>query len=197
MPIVVEQTSRGERSYDIFSRLLKERIIFITGPIFDEMASLICAQLLFLESENPDKDIAVYVNSPGGDVTAGLSIVDTMRYIRCDIATLCIGQACSMGSMLLTVGTKGKRYALPNARIMLHQPHGGVGRVTATEIRIHAEEFLNIRHQANLIYAECTGQKLEVIEKTLDRDRFMSPAEAKEFGLIDHIVTNRPKELVA
>lgn len=197
VPIVVEQTSRGERSYDIFSRLLKERIIFITGPIFDEMASLICAQLLFLESENPDKDIAVYVNSPGGDVTAGLSIVDTMRYIRCDIATLCIGQACSMGSMLLTVGTKGKRYALPNARIMLHQPHGGVGRVTATEIRIHAEEFLNIRHQANLIYAECTGQKLEVIEKTLDRDRFMSPAEAKEFGLIDHIVTNRPKELVA
>lgn len=194
VPMVVEQTSKGERAYDIYSRLLKERIVFITGPIYDEIASLICAQLLYLESENPSKDVAIYINSPGGSVTAGLSILDTMNYVRCDIATLCMGQACSMGSLLLTAGTKGKRYVLPNARIMVHQPHGGA-KGQATDLEIQAKEILTIRHRINQIYAEKTNQPLKVIEQTLERDRFMSAEEAKEFGLIDHIVVNRPSEL--
>ena len=198
VPMVVEQTSRGERSYDIYSRLLKERIVFLSGPVNDDSASVICAQLLFLESENPDKDITLYINSPGGVVTAGLSILDTMNYIRCDVATLCMGQACSFGSLLLAIGTKGKRYALPNARVMVHQPHGGA-QGQATDIEIQAREIISIRKRINEIYAAHTGQPIKVIEDTLERDRFMSAEEAKEFGLIDEIVTNRPKtvELVA
>lgn len=192
VPMVVEQTSRGERSYDIYSRLLKERIIFLSGPINDDVASLVSAQLLFLESENPDKDITMYINSPGGVVTAGLSILDTMNYIRCDVATLCMGQACSMGSLLLTVGTKGKRFALPNSRVMVHQPHGGA-QGQATDIEIQAREILNLRKRINEIYASTTGQDLKVIEDALERDRFMSAVEAKEFGLIDEVVINRPK----
>ena len=198
VPMVVEQTSRGERSYDIYSRLLKERIVFLSGPINDDIASLICAQLLFLESENPDKDITLYINSPGGVVTAGLSILDTMNYIRCDVATLCMGQACSFGSLLLAIGAKGKRYALPNARVMVHQPHGGA-QGQATDIEIQAREIINIRKRLNEIYVAHTGQTMKVIEDTLERDRFMSAEEAKEFGLVDEVVTNRPKtvELVA
>ncbi len=192
VPVVVEQTNRGERAYDIYSRLLKERVVFVTGPIHDEMASLICAQLLFLESENPSKDISMYINSPGGAVTAGLSIFDTMNYIRCDVATLCLGQACSMGSFLLTAGTKGKRSCLPTSRVMIHQPHGGA-QGQATDIEIQAREILNIRSKLNQIYSEQTGQPLSVIESALERDRFMSASEAKEFGLIDHVVTTRPK----
>lgn len=192
VPMVVEQTSRGERSYDIYSRLLKERIIFLCGPVNDDIASLICAQLLFLESENPDKDITLYINSPGGVVTSGLAILDTMNYIRCDVATLCLGQACSFGSLLLTVGTKGKRYALPNARVMVHQPHGGA-QGQATDIEIQAREIISIRKRLNDIYAATTGQPLKVIEDALERDRFMSAEEAKEFGLIDEVVVNRPK----
>jgi ATP-dependent Clp protease protease subunit len=192
--MVVEQTSRGERSYDIYSRLLKERIVFLSGPINDDVASLVCAQLLFLESENPDKDIALYINSPGGVVTAGLSILDTMNYIRCDVATLCMGQAASAGALLLAVGAKGKRFALPNSRIMVHQPHGGA-QGQATDIEIQAREILKLRNQINEIFAEKTGQPLNVIEDALERDRFMSPEEAKEFGLIDEVVTNRPKAL--
>lgn len=194
VPIVVEQTNRGERSYDIYSRLLKERIIFITGQVFDEMASLICAQILFLESENPNKDIALYINSPGGVVTAGLSIYDTMRYVKCDIATLCMGQACSMGSLLLTAGTKGKRYSLPNARVMIHQPSGGA-QGQATDIEIHAREILKMRKRLNEMYVEHTGKPLEDIERAMERDNFMSAAEALEFGLIDHVVTERPTAL--
>lgn len=194
IPMVVEQTSRGERSYDIYSRLLKERIIFFSGQVNDDVASLICAQLLFLESENPEKDIALYINSPGGVVTAGLSIIDTMNYIRCDVATLCLGQACSMGAMVLAVGTPGKRFALPNARIMVHQPHGGA-QGQASDIEIQAREILNLRRRLNEILADRTGQPLNVIEDALERDRFMSPEEAKEFGLIDAVVTNRPKAL--
>jgi len=194
VPMVVEQTSRGERSYDIYSRLLKERIIFFSGQVNDDVASLICAQLLFLESENPEKDIALYINSPGGVVTAGLSIIDTMNYIRCDVATLCLGQACSMGAVILAVGTKGKRFALPNARIMVHQPHGGA-QGQASDIEIQAREILKLRGQINAILAERTGQSLNVIEEALERDRFMSPEEAKKFGLIDEVVTNRPKIL--
>ena len=192
VPMVVEQTSRGERSYDIYSRLLKERIIFFSGELNDDVASLICAQLLFLESENPDKDITLYINSPGGVVTAGLAILDTMNYIRCDVGTLCMGQAASAGALLLAVGTKGKRLALPNSRIMVHQPHGGA-RGQATDIEIQAREILKLRSQINEIFAERTGQSLDVIEAALERDRFMSPEEAKEFGLIDEVVTNRPK----
>jgi len=192
VPVVVEQTNRGERAYDIYSRLLKERVVFVTGPIHDEMASLICAQLLFLESENPSKDISMYINSPGGAVTAGLSIFDTMNYIRCDVATLCLGQACSMGSFLLTAGTKGKRSCLPTSRVMIHQPHGGA-QGQATDIEIQAREILNIRSKLNQIYSEQTGQPLSVIESAVERDRFMSASEAKEFGLIDHVVTTRPK----
>ncbi len=194
VPMVVEQTNRGERAFDIYSRLLKERIIFLTGQVHDDMASLICAQLLFLESENPTKDIAIYINSPGGAVTAGLSILDTMNYIRCDVATLCLGQACSMGSLLLTAGTKGKRYALPNSRVMMHQPSGGA-QGQATDIEIQAREILKIRRLLNAIYVERTGQPLAAIEEAVERDRFMSPAEAKEFGLIDHVIIDRPTAL--
>ena len=198
VPMVVEQTSRGERSYDIYSRLLKERIVFLSGPINDDIASLICAQLLFLESENPDKDITMYINSPGGVVTAGLSILDTMSYIRCDVATLCMGQAASAGALLLAVGAKGKRFALPNSRIMVHQPHGGA-QGQATDIEIQAREILKLRSQINDIFANRTGQSLNVIQDALERDRFMSPEEAKEFGIIDEVVVNRPStvELVA
>ncbi|MCE3230293.1 MAG: Protease subunit of ATP-dependent Clp protease [Alphaproteobacteria bacterium] len=192
VPMVVEQTSRGERSYDIYSRLLKERIVFFSGQVNDDVASLICAQLLFLESENPDKDITMYINSPGGVVTAGLAILDTMNYIRCDVATLCMGQACSMGALLLAVGAKGKRFALPSSRIMVHQPHGGA-QGQATDIEIQAREILKLRKQINEIFAERTGQPLKVIEDALERDRFMSPEEAKEFGLVDEVITNRPK----
>lgn len=190
VPMVVEQSGRGERSYDIYSRLLKERIIFLTGQIYDEMASLICAQLLFLESEDPHKDIYLYINSPGGVVTSALSILDTMNYISCDVMTICIGQACSAGSLLLTCGTKGKRVALPNARIMIHQPSGGV-QGQATDIEIHATEILKLRKHLNQIYAEQTGQPLEVIEKVMERDRFMSVEEAQEFGLIDTVMKRR------
>lgn len=194
VPVVVEQTSRGERAYDIFSRLLKERIIFLTGQIYDEVASLICAQLLFLESDNPDKDIYMYINSPGGVVTAGLAILDTMNYIRCDISTLCIGQACSAGSLLLTAGTKGKRYALPNSRIMVHQPSGGA-QGQATDIEIHAKEILDMRKRLNQIYVECTGQSLKAIEDAMERDRFMSPKDAVKFGLIDDVITFRQENV--
>ncbi len=190
VPMVIEQTSRGERSFDIFSRLLKERIVFLTGQVNDEVSSLICAQLLFLESENPKKDIYLYINSPGGVVTSGLAMYDTMKYISCDVATLCIGQACSMGSFLLAGGSKGKRFALPNSRIMIHQPSGGA-RGMASDIEIQAKEILDLKKRLNKIYAENTGNKLSVIEKAMDRDNFMSPTEAKEFGLIDHIVKNR------
>jgi ATP-dependent Clp protease protease subunit len=194
VPMVVEQTGRGERAYDIYSRLLKERIIFLTGQIYDEMASLICAQLLFLESEDPTKDIYMYINSPGGVVTAGLSILDTMNYVKSDIATVCLGQACSAGSLLLTAGAKGKRYALTNSRIMVHQPHGGA-QGQATDIEIQAREILNLRSRLNKIYAECTNQPIEVINDVMERDRFMSAEEAQKFGLIDHVVTKRPSEL--
>lgn len=191
VPMVVETTNRGERAYDIYSRLLKERIIFVTGGINDAVASLVCAQLLFLESENPSKDIAFYINSPGGVVTAGLAIYDTMRYIRPDVSTVCVGQAASMGSLLLCCGAKDKRYALPNSRIMMHQPSGGT-EGQAADIEIQAREILHLRERLNNIYVEHTGQKLEVIEKAVDRDRFMSPEEAVDFGLIDEVVTERP-----
>ncbi|HKO08782.1 MAG TPA: ATP-dependent Clp endopeptidase proteolytic subunit ClpP [Alphaproteobacteria bacterium] len=191
VPMVVEQTSRGERSYDIYSRLLKERIIFLTGPINDLAASLICAQLLFLESENPSKDIAFYINSPGGVVTSGLAIYDTMQYVRPQIMTVCIGQAASMGSLLLASGTKGKRYALPNARIMIHQPSGGA-QGQATDIEIQAREILSLRSRLNQIYVKHTGQPLAVIEQAVERDKFLSPDEAKEFGLVDQVVVSRP-----
>jgi ATP-dependent Clp protease protease subunit len=191
VPMVVEQTNRGERAYDIFSRLLKERIIFITGGIEDQGATLICAQLLFLEAENPSKDIAMYINSPGGIVTSGLAVYDTMQYIKPEISTVCIGQAASMGSLLLTAGTKGKRYTLPNSRIMLHQPSGGF-QGQATDIEIHAKEILAIRGRLNDIYVRHTGQELKVIEDALERDRFYSPQEAVDFGLIDEIAAKRP-----
>ena len=190
VPMVVEQTARGERSYDIYSRLLKERIIFLTGEVEDHMSSLICAQLLFLESENPSKDIYIYINSPGGVVSSGLAMLDTMNYIKPDVATVCIGQACSMGSLLLTCGTKGKRYALPNARVMIHQPSGGA-RGQATDIEIQAREILKLRAQLNQIYVDTTGQKLKTIEEAVERDNFMSAVEAKNFGLVDHVVASR------
>ncbi|MBO20751.1 MAG: ATP-dependent Clp endopeptidase, proteolytic subunit ClpP [Rhodospirillaceae bacterium] len=190
VPMVVEQTNRGERAYDIYSRLLKERIIFLTGPVGDEVASLICAQLLFLEAENPKKDISFYINSPGGIVTSGLSIYDTMQYIRPDVATLCVGQAASMGSLLLSGGAAGKRYALPNARIMVHQPSGGF-QGQATDIEIHAQEILKIRQRLNEIYAGHTGQPVEKIAEALERDRFYTAEEAQKFGLIDEVVTER------
>jgi len=190
VPMVVEQTNRGERAYDIYSRLLKERIIFLTGPVGDEVASLICAQLLFLEAENPNKDISFYINSPGGIVTSGLSIYDTMQYIRPDVATLCVGQAASMGSLLLAGGAKGKRFALPNARIMVHQPSGGF-QGQATDIEIHAQEILKIRQRLNEIYADHTGQPVEKIGEALERDKFYTADEAKEFGLIDEVVSKR------
>ena len=188
VPMVVEQTNRGERAYDIFSRLLKERIIFLTGPINDMVASLVCAQLLFLESENPKKDIAFYINTPGGLVSAGLAMYDTMQYIRPDVSTVCIGQAASAGSLLMAAGANGKRYALPNGKIMVHQPSGGF-QGQATDIEIHAREILATRARLNQIYAEHTGQSVEVIEEAMERDRFMTPAEAKEFGIIDAVVT--------
>lgn len=191
IPMVVETTNRGERAYDIFSRLLKERIIFVTGGVDDHVASLVCAQLLYLESENPSKDISFYINSPGGVVTAGLAVYDTMHYIRPEVSTVCIGQAASMGSLLLCAGAKGKRYALPNSRIMMHQPSGGT-QGQAADIEIQAREILDLRERLNAIYVKHTGQKLEVIEKAVDRDRFMSPEDALEFGLIDEIVIDRP-----
>ena len=190
IPMVIEQTSRGERSYDIFSRLLKERIIFLTGEVNDEVSSLVCAQLLFLEAEDPKKDIFLYINSPGGVVTSGMAMYDTMQYISCDVNTLCIGQACSMGSLLLAGGAKGKRFALPNARIMIHQPSGGF-RGQATDIEIHAKEILDMKKRLNQIYAHHTGKKLATIEAAMERDNFMDPNEAKKFGLIDHVVTFR------
>lgn len=193
VPMVVETTNRGERAYDIYSRLLKERIIFLTGEVHDGVASLISAQLLFLESENPTKDIFFYINSPGGVVTSGLAIYDTMQYIRPDVSTVCIGQAASMGSLLLAAGAPGKRYALPNARVMIHQPSGGA-RGQATDIEIQAREILALRARLNEIYVEHTGQKLDVIEKAMERDNFMTPMEAKAFGLVDEVVTKRPAE---
>ncbi len=193
VPMVIEQTNRGERSFDIYSRLLKERIIFLTGPVNDHVASLVCAQLLHLESENPSKDIAFYINSPGGVVTSGLSMYDTMQYIRPDVATLCMGQAASMGSLLLAAGAAGKRFSLPNARIMIHQPSGGF-QGQATDIEIHAREILSLRARLNGIYATHTGKAVEEIEQAMERDKFMPPEEAKEFGLIDEVVTNRPKD---
>ncbi len=191
VPMVVETTNRGERAYDIYSRLLKERIIFLTGGVDDQVASLVCAQLLYLESENPKKDISFYINSPGGVITAGLAIYDTMRYIRPDISTVCIGQAASMGSLLLASGAKGKRYALPNSRIMMHQPSGGA-QGQASDIEIHAREILAIRDRLNRIYHEHTGKPLKEIEKFVERDHFMTPEEALKFGIVDEIVAGRP-----
>lgn len=190
VPMVVEQTSRGERAYDIFSRLLKERIIFINGPVEDTMAMLVCAQLLFLESENPKKEISLYINSPGGYVTAGMAIYDTMQFIRPVVSTLCIGQAASMGSLLLTAGAKGHRFALPNARIMVHQPSGGFQGTTA-DIQRHAQDILKMKRRLNEIYVSHTGQDYETIERTLDRDHFMSAEEARDFGLIDSVIEKR------
>ena len=191
VPMVVEQTSRGERAYDIFSRLLRERIIFITGPIEDHMATLVTAQLLFLEAENPKKEIFMYINSPGGVVTSGLGIYDTMQYIRPAVTTLCVGQAASMGSLLLSAGEKGSRFALPNARIMVHQPSGGF-QGQATDIALHAQEVLALKHRLNLIYAKHTGLPVEKVAAALERDNFMTPEMAKEFGVIDKIVEKRP-----
>jgi ATP-dependent Clp protease protease subunit len=190
VPIVVEQTPRGERSFDIYSRLLKERVVFLTGEVEDNISSLLVAQLLFLESEDPEKDIYLYVNSPGGVITSGMAIYDTMQYIKPDVATLCIGQACSMGSMLLTAGAKGKRYALPNARVMIHQPLGGF-RGQATDIEIHAQEILKTKERMNKLYMHHTGQPLEVIKEKVERDCFLSAQEAKDFGLVDQVVANR------
>ncbi len=190
VPMVVEQTSRGERSYDIYSRLLKERVIFVVGPIEDHMANLIVAQVLFLESENPDKDIHLYINSPGGSVTAGLSIYDTMQFIKPDVSTMCIGQAASMGAFLLSGGKKGKRYCLPNSRTMIHQPSGGA-QGQATDIDIHAREILLIRERLNQLMAEHTGQDLATIERDTERDRFMSAEQSREYGLIDEVVSTR------
>ena len=192
VPMVVEQTNRGERAYDIYSRLLKERIIFITGTVSDDVASLVCAQLLYLESENPKKDISFYVNSPGGVVTSGLAIYDTMQYIRPDVSTVCVGQAASTGSLLLAVGAAGKRYCLPHSRIMVHQPSGGI-QGQAADIEIHANEILALRARLNQIYATHTGQTLEAIEEAMDRDKFLSAEEARKFGLVDEVVDKRPE----
>jgi ATP-dependent Clp protease protease subunit len=190
VPMVVEQTNRGERSYDIYSRLLKERIIFLTGGVNDTVSSLICAQLLFLESENPNKDISFYINSPGGVVTSGMAMYDTMQYIKPDVSTVCIGQAASMGSLLLTAGASGKRFSLPYSRIMIHQPSGGA-QGQATDIEIQAREILRLRAELNGVYVKHTGQKLATIEKAMERDNFMSAEEAQKFGLIDHVVSTR------
>lgn len=192
VPMVVETTNRGERAYDIYSRLLKERIVFLTGPVHDAVSSLICAQFLFLESENPNKDIAFYINSPGGVVTSGLAIYDTMQYIRPAVSTVCIGQAASMGSLLLAAGASGKRYALPNARIMVHQPSGGF-QGQATDIEIHAREILALKERLNEIYVKHTGQSLASIQDAMERDRFLTPEDATDFGLIDEVVASRPK----
>ncbi len=191
VPTVIEQTNRGERAFDIYSRLLKERIIFLTGEVNDHVSSLICAQLLFLESENPKKPISFYINSPGGVVTSGLAMYDTMQYIKPEVSTVCIGQAASMGSLLLAAGAAGKRYALPNARIMIHQPSGGA-RGQATDIEIQAQEILRLRARLNEIYVHHTGQKLATVEKAMERDNFMGAKEAKAFGLIDEVVTSHP-----
>ena len=190
VPMVVEQTARGERSYDIYSRLLKERIIFLTGQVYDQVASLICAQLLFLESENPNKDISFYINSPGGVVSSGLAIYDTMQYIRSPVSTVCMGMAASMGSFLLTAGAKGQRVALPNARIMVHQPSGGFSG-QASDIERHAQDIIKTKRRLNEIYAKHTGQSIEEIERVLDRDHFMTSDEAKAWGLIDHVYESR------
>lgn len=190
VPTVVEQTGRGERAFDIYSRLLKERIVFLTGQVNDDVASLICAQLLFLEAENPKKEISFYINSPGGVVTSGLAILDTMNYIQCPVSTIVMGQAASMGSLLLCCGEKGRRFALPNSRVMIHQPSGGF-QGQASDIEIHAREILAVRAKLNQIYVEQTGKSLEIVEKAMERDNFMTPEEAKEFGLIDEIVSSR------
>jgi len=190
IPIVVEQTARGERSYDIYSRLLKERVVFIVGPIDDYVANVVVAQLLFLESENPDKDISVYINSPGGAVTAGLSIYDTMQFVKPDISTICVGQAASMGSLLLAAGAKGKRYSLPHSRVMIHQPHGGA-QGQASDIEIQAKEILYLRERLNQIFVKHTGQTMEAIQKDTDRDRFMSGEEAVKYGIIDKVLDRR------
>ncbi len=191
VPMVVEQTNRGERAYDIYSRLLKDRIIFLTGPVYDEVGSLISAQLLYLESENPTKEISFYINSPGGLITAGMAIYDTMQYIRPEISTVCIGQAASMASLLLAAGAPGKRSALPNSRIMLHQPSGGA-RGQAADIEIHAREIMRIRQRMNEIYVKHTGQSLDAMEDVIERDRFMTAEEAQSFGIVDIVVENRP-----
>ncbi|HET7862818.1 MAG TPA: ATP-dependent Clp endopeptidase proteolytic subunit ClpP [Burkholderiaceae bacterium] len=190
VPIVIEQSGRGERAYDIYSRLLRERVIFLVGPVNDQSANLVVAQLLFLESENPDKDISLYINSPGGSVSAGLSIFDTMQFIKPDVSTLCMGLAASMGSFLLMAGAKGKRFSLPNARIMIHQPSGGA-QGQATDIEIHAREIIKTREQLNRIYAERTGQTLEKITADMERDFFMSPDEAQAYGLVDQVLAKR------
>ncbi|WP_375327327.1 ATP-dependent Clp endopeptidase proteolytic subunit ClpP [Candidatus Tisiphia endosymbiont of Nemotelus uliginosus] len=190
VPMVIEQTSRGERAYDIYSRLLKERIVFVCGQVEDYMANVVVAQLLFLEAENPEKDIFMYINSPGGVVTAGLAIYDTMQYIKPKISTLCIGQACSMGSLLLTAGAEGMRYCLPHSRIMIHQPSGGY-QGQATDIEIHAKETMKIKKMLNQLYVKHTSQKLSAIEHSMERDNFMDPAQAKAFGLIDKVISNR------
>ena len=195
VPMVVEQTSRGERAYDIYSRLLKERIIFLVGPIDDHVANVVVAQMLFLEAENPEKDISLYINSPGGVVTAGLAIYDTMQFIKPDVSTMCIGQAASAGSMLLMAGAKGKRYALPNSRVMIHQPSGGA-QGQATDIEIHAREILYLRQRLNQLYADHTGQPLEQIERDMERDRFLSAEGAKEYGMIDEVLQRRPDESI-
>jgi len=194
VPMVVEQTNRGERSYDIYSRLLKERIIFITGPVEDQMATLCVAQLLFLEAENPKKEISMYINSPGGVVTSGMAIYDTMQFIRPAVSTLCVGQAASMGSLLLAAGAKDMRFALPNARIMVHQPSGGF-QGQATDIMLHAQEILNLKKRLNEIYVKHTGQSLKKIEDALERDYFLTADMAKEFGLVDKVIDQRPQEL--
>jgi ATP-dependent Clp protease protease subunit len=193
VPMVVEQTNRGERAYDIFSRLLKERIIFITGPIEDSMATLVVAQMLFLEAENPKKEISMYINSPGGLVTAGMAIYDTMQFIRPPVSTLCCGQAASMGSLLLAAGAKGLRFALPNARVMIHQPSGGF-QGQATDIMLHAQEILNLKRRLNEIYVRHTGQPIKKIEDALERDFFLTAEAAKEFGLIDQVLEKRPED---
>lgn len=195
VPMVVEQSARGERSYDIYSRLLKERVIFIVGEIEDHMANLVVAQLLFLESENPDKDIHLYINSPGGSVTAGLAIYDTMQFIKSDVSTMCIGQAASMGAFLLTAGEKGKRFCLPNSRVMIHQPLGGF-RGQASDIEIHAKEILDIKHKLNMMMASHTGQPIDAIETATDRDNFLSAVEAKDFGLVDSVLESRGSNAV-
>ena len=193
IPMVVEQTNRGERAYDIYSRMLKERIIFVVGPIDDAVSSVVCAQLLFLEADNPTKDIAMYINSPGGIVTSGMAMYDTMEYIRPEVSTVCIGQAASMGSLLLTAGAKGKRYSLPNSKIMIHQPSGGY-QGQATDIEIHAKEILATRERLNGVYVKHTGQPLKKIEAAMDRDNFLTPPDALAFGLIDEVVEKRPIE---
>jgi ATP-dependent Clp protease, protease subunit len=195
VPMVVEQTSRGERAYDIYSRLLKERVIFMVGPVEDYMANVIVAQLLFLEAENPDKDISLYINSPGGSVTAGMAIYDTMQFIKPDVSTICVGQAASMGAFLLTAGAKGKRFCLPNSRVMIHQPSAGFSG-QASDIAIHAKEILQIKSRMNQLMAKHSGRPLEQIERDVDRDYFLSAAEAKEYGIVDQVLEQRPADTV-